>query len=93
MAQCTASVTLLLEDSLRLNMKLGLHIDWCIGRWFGRENNVEINFYLPTIFLGYRKDDDDKESDMTAFQAIGVLESLKYDLLNAMREANTEEEQ
>ena len=34
-----------------------------------------------------------KESDMTAFQAIGVLESLKYDLLNAMREANTEEEQ
>ena len=30
---------------------------------------------------------------MTAFQAIGVLESLKYDLLNAMREANTEEEQ
>ena len=40
-------------------MKLGLHIDWCIGRWFGRENNVEINFYLPTIFLGYRKDDDD----------------------------------
>jgi len=34
-----------------------------------------------------------KESDMTAFQAIGVLESLKYDLLNAMREANTEDEQ
>ena len=34
-----------------------------------------------------------KESDMTAFQAIGVLESLKFDLLNAMREANTEDEQ
>ena len=34
-----------------------------------------------------------KESDMTAFQAIGVLESLKYDLLNAMREANTEDEE
>ena len=33
-----------------------------------------------------------KESDMTAFQAIGVLESLKYDLLNAMREASTEDE-
>jgi hypothetical protein len=34
-----------------------------------------------------------KESDMTAFQAIGVLESLKYDLLNAMREIGNEEEQ
>lgn len=34
-----------------------------------------------------------KESDMTAFQAIGVLESLKYDLLNAMREASAEDEQ
>jgi hypothetical protein len=34
-----------------------------------------------------------KESDMTAFQAIGVLESLKYDLLNAMREMDNEEEQ
>lgn len=34
-----------------------------------------------------------KESDMTAFQAIGVLESLKYDLLNAMREASSEDEQ
>lgn len=34
-----------------------------------------------------------KESDMTAFQAIGVLESLKYDLLNAMREAGSEDEQ
>jgi len=34
-----------------------------------------------------------KESDMTAFQAIGVLESLKYDLLNAMREASNEDEQ
>ena len=33
-----------------------------------------------------------KESDMTAFQAIGVLESLKYDLLNAMREMGNEEE-
>ena len=26
-----------------------------------------------------------QESDMTAFQVIGVLESLKFDLLNAMR--------
>jgi hypothetical protein len=34
-----------------------------------------------------------KESDMTAFQAIGVLESLKYDLLNAMREMGNEEEE
>jgi len=25
------------------------------------------------------------ESDMTAYQVIGVLESLKFDLLNAMR--------
>jgi hypothetical protein len=31
-----------------------------------------------------------QESDMTAFQVIGVLESLKFDLLNAMRNANTE---
>jgi hypothetical protein len=31
-----------------------------------------------------------QESDMTAFQVIGVLESLKFDLLNAMRSANTE---
>jgi len=31
-----------------------------------------------------------QESDMTAYQAIGVLESLKFDLLNAMRNANTE---
>ena len=30
------------------------------------------------------------ESDMTAYQVIGVLESLKFDLLNAMRNANTE---
>ena len=28
------------------------------------------------------------ESDMTAYQVIGVLESLKFDLLNAMRNAN-----
>lgn len=34
-------------------MKLGLHIDWCIGRWFGRNNNLEIRFTLPTISLGY----------------------------------------
>ncbi len=33
-----------------------------------------------------------KESDMTAFQAIGVLESLKYDLLNAMRNLDVEGE-
>jgi hypothetical protein len=26
-----------------------------------------------------------QESDMTAYQVIGVLESLKFDLLNAMR--------
>jgi len=31
-----------------------------------------------------------QESDMTAYQVIGVLESLKFDLLNAMRNANTE---
>jgi hypothetical protein len=31
-----------------------------------------------------------QESDMTAFQVIGVLESLKFDLLNAMRNANTQ---
>jgi hypothetical protein len=29
-----------------------------------------------------------QESDMTAYQVIGVLESLKFDLLNAMRNAN-----
>ena len=28
------------------------------------------------------------ESDMTAYQVIGVLESLKFDLLNAMRNAD-----
>ena len=28
-----------------------------------------------------------------SYQAIGVLESLKYDLLNAMREANSEDGQ
>ena len=33
-----------------------------------------------------------KESDMTAFQAIGVLESLKYDLLNAMTNLIKEDE-
>lgn len=33
-----------------------------------------------------------KESDMTAFQAIGVLESLKYDLLNAMTNLMKENE-
>jgi len=31
-----------------------------------------------------------QESDMTAYQVIGVLESLKFDLLNAMRNVNTE---
>jgi hypothetical protein len=31
-----------------------------------------------------------QESDMTAYQVIGVLESLKFDLLNAMRNANTQ---
>jgi len=41
-------------------MKLGLHIDWCIGRWFGRDNNLEIRVTLPTISLGYKKEDDDK---------------------------------
>jgi hypothetical protein len=29
-----------------------------------------------------------QESDMTAYQVIGVLESLKFDLLNAMRNVN-----
>ena len=32
------------------------------------------------------------ESDMTAYQVIGVLESLKFDLLNAMRSLDTEGE-
>ena len=31
-----------------------------------------------------------QESDMTAYQVIGVLESLKFDLLNAMRNAHIE---
>ena len=34
----------------------------------------------------------DQESDMTAYQVIGVLESLKFDLLNAMRNLDTEGE-
>ena len=33
-----------------------------------------------------------QESDMTAFQVIGVLESLKFDLLNAMQNAGKDEE-
>jgi hypothetical protein len=33
-----------------------------------------------------------QESDMTAYQVIGVLESLKFDLLNAMRNLDTEGE-
>ena len=45
-------------------MKLGLHIDWCIGRWFGRNNNLEIRFTLPTISLGYKNEDDDKWFDL-----------------------------
>ena len=32
------------------------------------------------------------ESDMTAYQVIGVLESLKFDLLNAMRNLDVEGE-
>jgi len=32
------------------------------------------------------------ESDMTAYQVIGVLESLKFDLLNAMLESGKENE-
>ncbi|NBW13634.1 MAG: hypothetical protein EBR82_37075 [Caulobacteraceae bacterium] len=32
------------------------------------------------------------ESDMTAYQVIGVLESLKFDLLNAMVESGEENE-
>ena len=32
------------------------------------------------------------ESDMTAYQVIGVLESLKFDLLNAMVESGKESE-
>jgi len=32
------------------------------------------------------------ESDMTAYQVIGVLESLKYDLLNAMLNLAKEDE-
>jgi hypothetical protein len=33
-----------------------------------------------------------QESDMTAFQAIGVLESLKYDLLKAMEDAHSNQD-
>ncbi len=33
-----------------------------------------------------------QESDMTAYQVIGVLESLKFDLLNAMRNLDVEGE-
>ena len=33
-----------------------------------------------------------QESDMTAFQVIGVLESLKFDLLNAMIESGKDNE-
>jgi len=33
------------------------------------------------------------ESDMTAYQVIGVLESLKYDLLNAMQNIAKEDEE
>ena len=33
-----------------------------------------------------------QESDMTAYQVIGVLESLKFDLLNAMLESGKENE-
>ena len=33
-----------------------------------------------------------QESDMTAYQVIGVLESLKFDLLNAMRNVDNEED-
>jgi len=33
-----------------------------------------------------------QESDMTAFQVIGVLESLKFDLLNAMVESGEDNE-
>jgi hypothetical protein len=32
-----------------------------------------------------------QESDMTAFQAIGVLESLKYDLLKAMESTDNQQ--
>ena len=33
------------------------------------------------------------ESDMTAYQVIGVLESLKFDLLNAMQNIAKEDEE
>ena len=33
-----------------------------------------------------------QESDMTAFQAIGVLESLKYDLLKAMEATDAQQD-
>ena len=33
------------------------------------------------------------ESDMTAYQVTGVLESLKYDLLNAMQNLAKEDEE
>jgi hypothetical protein len=34
-----------------------------------------------------------QESDMTAYQVLGVLESLKFDLLNAMVTATKEDEE
>jgi len=34
-----------------------------------------------------------QESDMTAYQVLGVLESLKFDLLNAMITATKEDEE
>ena len=33
------------------------------------------------------------ESDMTAYQVIGVLESLKFDLLNVMANATKEQDE
>jgi hypothetical protein len=34
-----------------------------------------------------------QESDMTAYQVIGVLESLKFDLLNVMANATKEQDE
>ena len=41
-------------------MRVGLHIDWCISRWFGRRNNLEIKIFLPTITFGINNDYESK---------------------------------
>jgi hypothetical protein len=41
-------------------MRIGLHIDWCISRWFGRGKNLEIKIFLPTITFGINNDYENK---------------------------------